>query len=279
MPNMQRPLDLREAWLRHDRTFLNLYAQPLPAPLHPKSKNLWKEIQKFTERYIVDNHIPWDQYAPRKDCANTAFILGTSALNEKSQLISIYEQPGGKRRSHHNVFLFHAGEMESDRRGRLLKGELVVDRLDENAISVLDRKKVLTFGDNQILKNARDEDPEEIERVRRTIRTELVLQLTQRGGLTPTVASLRSQIQQSVGACRGDYRRSIEVARLCYARLLSSNANAIKNYRNKGSLNGFLDAGIIKDALFFEAKILTRDDGVKSMAKYCGIETVKELHA
>lgn len=84
--------------------------------------------------------------------------------------------------------------------------------------------------------------------------------------------------------CRGNYRWSIEVARLCFAWLLGSSKKvvqkkAVENYHKKGSANGFLDAGIIKDALFFGAKILTQDKGVDSMANCCGIKAIPKLNA
>lgn len=184
---MQPPMVLQDAWLRHDRTILNLYARPQPCPLHPKSKNLWEEIQKFSEKFIVDNHVPWSQYARRKECANTAFVLGTSALNENTKLMSIFEEPGGKRRAHRNVFLFGPRDLEYDQRGCLLNGKLVIDRLDETAISVFDRGKLSTFGDHRILKKARDEAPRDTEKILHLLRIELLLLLVQRGGLTPTM--------------------------------------------------------------------------------------------
>lgn len=273
---MTEPLVVREGWLRHERALINLYARPLPNP-HPRGKNLWNEIGKFEERYVVDNHIPWTQYADRKDFAKTAFILGTTALNEKAQLISIYERPGGTLRSHRNVFLFHGRDFKWHEDGRMLNGLLVIDRLDDTISSLDDRNKVLVFGDHRILKNPRDESPRETQRLTEFMRAELLNLLVKRADLQPTTPPLLEQIQEGLGQCFGNYRRSIDVARLCYAQLLTRSSRAVQNFLKKGSVNGFLDAGLIKDALFFNALILTQDAGVREMANYCGIKTFKEL--
>jgi hypothetical protein len=279
MITMQRPLTIKQRWLDHARAVLNLYGNPLPAARgHPHGQNLWHEIQALRERFIVDNHIPWEKYAKDLRHSEFGFILGTTVLNESPVLLHLIENPGGLRKVYPNVFHFGA-DLEVDATGRVLRGHLLIDRLDEDLMSLLDRDKLATLGNFSSalgIKKPFDECGPELFRLVNPVRQQLLLRLRKQCGLGAS-AGLLHQIQSKGARCFKDYRQCIEVARLCFALLLIEDREARRRFNSKGSVNGFGDAALIKDALFFNAKILSNDFGVRRMARYCGITTVREL--
>src|SRR5437899_5404090 len=116
---MSKTIAMTEAWSRHERTVLNLNAQRIRTPVHPTRKNLWKELKAFGEKFVVDNHIPWEEFACSKGCSHIAFILGTSVLNELARPIRVFEDHSGIPKAHRNVFLFFV-DLEGDLDGRML---------------------------------------------------------------------------------------------------------------------------------------------------------------
>lgn len=85
-------------------------------------------------------------------------------------------------------------------------------------------------------------------------------------------------------SCEGNYFISIEAARCCAARLLLEKDPKLnpkideewekfkKNHRNVLG-----DTRLIQNALYLNAEVLTKDEGAKRMARYCGLQPVNEL--
>ena len=85
-------------------------------------------------------------------------------------------------------------------------------------------------------------------------------------------------IQTSARKSFKDYRISCSVARMCLALLLIQERKARGRFESMGSANAFSDAGLLKDALFFKASILSQDQGVRQMASFCGVTVRRDLH-
>ena len=280
MVEMRQPLIIKQRWLDHKRAVLNLYGNPLPTSrlLHPRGGKLWQEIQGLKERFIVDNHIPWEAYASDPRFSQYGFIIGTTVLNESPALLRLFEDRNGRRKVYPNVFHLSA-ELTTDDAGGILGGHLCIDQLDEEFFSLYDRDELSTVGNFRSplgIKKPFDECTTELTHLLNPIRQQLLLRMLDPRGL-PARSSLLKQIQSKALRCFKDYRQSIETARLCFALLLIEDPEARHLFNSKGSVNGFGDAALIKDALFFNAKILSNDFGVKRMAGYCGIITLPEL--
>lgn len=241
--------------------------------MFPKAKNLWERIQRFDQRFVVDNHVPWDTYAPEN--SHAAFILGTTALSEKNKTLSIFLDSKGKRRAYRNVFLFRAYRNPRNRDSRL--GQLIIDALDEWCLSVFDQEKMATRGANQLFPPPETVIAAEIESIQAIIREELIRVLCGRSRKVSIIPPLAERIQNGAASCFASYGQSIEVAHLSFALLLLRKPRARLDFTKK-QRGGFMDSAIVKDALFFRASILTEDAGVREMGRYCGIAATMRPH-
>ena len=84
--------------------------------------------------------------------------------------------------------------------------------------------------------------------------------------------------------CPGSYLKSVQAARCCAALLLHENSPKLKlkvcEERKKFSENHpnvLGDTQLIQNALYLSAEVLTKDEGAKQMARYCGLWPVNEL--
>jgi hypothetical protein len=279
---MEGPLVIPQRWLDHERLIMNLYAQPYPESklMHPRGTSLWAEIQEFAHRFVVDNHVPWEQYARQRQHSRIAFIVGTTVLNECPKLLHVFEGAHGHRKAYRNVFHFNAEISEVTEPGHIVTGTLYLDRLDDALLSLYDREKLTSIGDFDSVSGFRkpkEEPSTELERLRRIIRAELLQRLGVRAGC-PLPMGLPQLIQTSARKSFKDYRISCSVARMCLALLLIQERKARGRFESMGSANAFSDAGLLKDALFFKASILSQDQGVRQMASFCGVTVRRDLH-
>jgi hypothetical protein len=115
-----KPLVIKAAWLRHACLYMNLYGVPLDGPnsLHPNGIKLWDELQSFKYRLVVDNNSPWEKHAKDDAYSDIAFIVATTVLNERDQLLTLYEDCHGHRKEFYNVFFFGAEIDEVAAQGR-----------------------------------------------------------------------------------------------------------------------------------------------------------------
>lgn len=84
--------------------------------------------------------------------------------------------------------------------------------------------------------------------------------------------------------CAGGYHISVLLARRCAALLLHEDVPKLKPkvveewkkfIENHPNVLG--DTQLIQNALYFNAEVLTKDEGAKQMARYCGLRPVNEL--
>jgi hypothetical protein len=255
-------------WRRHHRVILNLYGRPLPGSvdLHPRGHDLWDRLHAFRTKFIVDNNIPWEKWSLLSSHSDIEFILGTTTLNERAQLLTLFQSANRPVKRFKNVFTLEGRMFEVAPDGSIMKGQLDLALLDNAALSLHSRRKLATIGDfNHPLgiKNPKAEVHEEEERLEG---------LVQMGGI-----ALKGKVEQMRTSCFADYRRSIEVARLCLACLLATEPKARNTFKKKGAANSFRDAGVIKDALFLKAGILSGDKLVQKMARMCGISAYEAM--
>ena len=84
--------------------------------------------------------------------------------------------------------------------------------------------------------------------------------------------------------CPGSYHISVLAARRCAALLLHEDAPKLKpkvgeewNKFSENHPNVLGDTQLIQNALYFSAEVLTKDEGAKQMARYCGLKPVNEF--
>ncbi len=84
--------------------------------------------------------------------------------------------------------------------------------------------------------------------------------------------------------CRGSYHISLLLARRCAALLLHEDAVKLKPKINEewrkileNHPNVLGDTQLIQNALYFSAEVLTKDEGAKQMARYCGLKIANEF--
>ena len=261
---------IQEAWLRHRCLYMNLYGVPLDGSkyAHPNGVKLWDELQSFKFRLVVDNHTPWEKFAKDEAYADVAFILATTALNEKNKLLALCEDGQGHRKAFQNVFLFGAEIDEVTEQGHIVKGRLSLERLDRDIISLKDKGKLDTIGTlkNEFnplgFKRPKEESDKELERLK------ALRQLGQ--------DVLHKEIEAKAQKCFKNYRFSTEVARMSLALLLEKESAARHTFNRNGSANSFSDAGLVKDALFLKAWIWSEDKGARKMATYCNVRPLHE---
>jgi hypothetical protein len=261
---------IKETWLRHACLYMNLYGVPLDGSkiLSPSGTKLWDELQSFKYRFVVDNHSPWEKFAKDETYADVAFVLATTALNEKNKLFALCEDAQGHRKAFQNVFLFGAEIDEVTEQGYMVKGRLSLERLDRDTISLKDKAKLDTIGTLESefnplgFKRPKEESDKELERLK------VLRQLGQ--------DVLQKEIEAKAQKCFKDYRLSTEVARMSLALLLEKEPAARHTFDRNRSANSFSDAGLLKDALFLRAWIWSEDGGVRKMATYCNVRPMRE---
>ncbi|MBP9902406.1 MAG: hypothetical protein KBH45_13160 [Verrucomicrobia bacterium] len=247
---------------------MNLYGVPQDwsEKLHPNGKKLWDEFQRFKYRLIVDNHSPWERFAKDEAYSDVAFVLGTTVMNERDKLLTLFENHHGHRKDFPNVFFFLAEIDDITEQGYLLKGTVSLERLDRGAVSVADKTKLASVG--SILSpigfsRPKEEPDEELERL---------TALRQHGQV-----ALRREIEAKTPKCFRNYRLSTEVARMSLALLLEKEPAAQRTFDRKGSANSFSDAGLIRDALFLKTWVWSEDGGARKMASFCNVRAVREI--
>jgi hypothetical protein len=262
-----KPLVIKEAWLRHAYLYMNLYGVPLDGSkiLSPNGTKLWDELQSFKYRFVVDNHSPWEKFAKDETYAGVAFVLATTAKNERDRLLTLFEDDHGHRKEFSNVFFFGAKIDKITEKG-YMQGNVMLERLDRDAISLKDKGKLDTIG-NMLsplgFRRPMDEPDEELERLK---------VLRQRGQ-----DALQKEIEDKAQKCFKNYRLCTEVARMSLALLLEKEPAARHTFDRKGSANSFSDAGLVEDALFLKARIWSEDWGVREMATYCNVGSFRKI--
>ena len=269
------PRRVRRGWLKHHhRTDIDLNTGRI-IPI--TGKNVWERIQRSPRKYVLDTHWPLEECLGHPEYLRDSFILGTTRLNEQSELIRLFIDSKGRKKIGKNVFLFGVNESVG-----------TLERLDEWFLSTMDINKLLTTGDlNSPASKFILPSPTEVQQevlvlqfeIRRELFGILCREKTARKPLEATYTNqlLYRNIRSQISNCFASLEISGIVARWAFALLLINSHKARSNFLKKGPTNGFYDAAIIGNALFFGAEVLSLDEGVHEMGRYCGVKVRRNL--
>lgn len=216
------------------------------------SEDLFETISRMERRFVWDKNT---NLPPTLD-AKHAFILGQTFDHEDSFWLRT-EVKGGNE----SIFEFGVREL-FDRHC------LQIQRLRKNVVAALyRRRKTIPVAVVNYSSEAR-----------------LAETLVIRESLAWGKERLAAEISDLRQNCPGCYLISVLTARRCAALLLLEDTPKLKlkvaEERKKFSENHpnvLGDTQLIQNALYFDAEVLTRDEGAKQMARYCGLKPVNEF--
>jgi len=260
--------------MKHAITFLSFYGKEKLST----QENLFEVIQKFEQRFVVDNHINWFELSGIPENSKTAFIVGTTADKESSPLRLLLEDASGKPKIRKNVFLFG---MKSPNPDDILAGHrtpfLIISRLDDYATEVLDIKSLRKFDqpDGDKAKwNTSKSIAEEKEKVLLLLAGNRIEEVQQIQNRREKDEELRLSTEHKKAECFKRFWESNDVARIAYARLLLTSPKARNEFANSNYPNVFGDLHLIQNALFFNAGFASNDKAVRTMARFCGLQRI-----
>lgn len=271
------------------RQFLQHYA-PWPISFHTfkggrvkptfGKKNLLDVILR-RERFVCDSNSAWKDEAGKTYNQSKVFIVPHTALDEPED---IHGNLFGKKVDfrNENIFFFTAAPHQ----GGLC---LAIENYNSDFLKRFSAEKLKQASRERMNKT----DPQYLESERELLaqvrmEKENILSFLN----VPNIENLPSvndseQIKsgiiqhiRSVGPkCFMDYRNAMNVAGLCYAALLLEQDDVGKKTRNEFSdpnrRNLFGDTLLFRDALWFNARILSNDRAIMRMAEYAALPEIK----
>lgn len=216
-------------------------------------ENLFRVIRS-KKRYIVDSSVEWQ--SPSLKLPDIAFILGETIQCERDNPQGEFfnaKVEGGRE----NVFIFNH---EIGPTGPVL----AIHRLDDHYAAIF-KMPIPRLSEETEEQKKQWNCPDK----RRAIRDH-VAQLYQQ-----PPRQLRECIDVLLQYCVGNIHTCIDVAEHSYALYLvekgSKEPREMRKFENNDP-NLFGDTGLIRDALFFEANVFSRDHHVKKMCSYLSIK-------
>lgn len=269
---MPTSFKLPPGYRKHAITFLTFYAKEKLST----QENLFEKIQEFPKRFVVDNNIAWPKFSAASENANVAFILGTTVDKEASPLWGMLEDVHKNPKIRNNVFMFG---MKSPTRDDVLAGHrtplLVISRLDESATKLRDMERLRKFdkpNGDKAKWDTSESIADEKQRVLTLLGVDRIVPTQRIPSWQTKDQKLRLSIERDRSKCFGRFWESNDVARYAYARLLIGSRKARNEFVEPAYPNVFGDRDVIQNALFFNADVLCKDEAVKTMARYCGIQ-------
>jgi hypothetical protein len=234
------------------------------------------------ERFVCDSNSSWKEEAGKSSNLSKAFIIPHTALDEAED---VHGNLFGKKvkPSNENIFFVSAAPPQ----GKPIW--LAIERYNSQFLKRLGPDKLKRASRERAKKSDAKYLESERERwaqVRREKENVLsVLEIADIENLAPVedTDQRKSGIVQYVRSaspkCFMDYQCSMNVAGLCYAALLLERDNVGKNTRiefsdpNRRNVLG--DVLLLRDALWFKARILSNDGAVRRMAEYLALPEIK----
>lgn len=215
-------------------------------------KDLFQIIGRMERRLLLDVN---SKLPPKLD-ANHAFILGQT-FDREADFWLRREVEGGNE----NIFAFGVTELF----GRHC---LQIQRLRKNVVAALCKQR-----------KAIPAPIAHYSSESRLIEVRVIIE-----GYFWGKERLIKEISDLRPYCAGSYRISVLAARRCAALLLHEDAPKLKlkvdeewgKFSNNHP-NVLGDTQLIQNALYFNAEVLTRDEGAKQMARYCNLKPVNEF--
>ncbi len=261
------PADYR----KHAITFLSFWGKEELST----QENLFEVIQRFARRFVVDNNVDWLELSAAPENADTAFVLGTTADKEAWRLRALLETPDGTPKIRLNVFMFG---WRSPTPKDILCGHrtplLLISRLDEHLTKILDMDGLRKF-DQQAKGKAKWDTStsiaEEKTKVLALLGVSRIGEAAEPKARRVKDEALKMSIELERNQCFKDFWKSNDVSRYGYARLLLASRSARNEFADVDYPHVFGDRYLVQNALFLKAGILSRDNSVKKMARFCGL--------
>jgi len=220
-------------------------------------QDLLQTILGMKQRIIWDTNSRLPAHLDQEH-GNTAFIVGQTIDREEN-----FANRRGIRNGYNNLFSFGVSEL-------FLRKCLHIQRLQRQVVAAQRRPHIkIPHG---ILHCSPVSNWQEIQ---------VILAITQWSKLWGK-EYLLADILEHRQHCVRSYERCILIARNCAAMLLNEDAPELKHLVGNewkkflgNHPNALGDTMLIHNALFFDAKILTEDKGVKRMATYCGVKCLQ----
>jgi hypothetical protein len=159
---------------------------------------------------------------------------------------------------------------------------LVISKLDEFAVKLRDMERLRKFeqlGGGKAKWDTSESIADEKRKVLSLLGVGGIEEIPRLPSRESKDESFRLSIEQERPKCFKRFWESNDVARLGYARLLLGtdriSREARKEFSEADYPNIFGDLHLVQNALFFNAGILSRDKGVKKMARLCGLQCLE----
>jgi hypothetical protein len=221
-----------------------------------KGEDLLPIIRGMTPA-VVDNNSEWKARSLREP--SRAFLLGRTIDNETPNLEGVFfnrKVQGGRP----NVFLVALEHVK-------MKPVIVIHRLDASFKAVFARA-LPQLKEIPEAERLHWNDP-----VKRLELRNRVLEFVQ-----IPLSLLLARISAEAPRCCGSFARSCSVAELSYTAMLVETARQDPNELQKfisNDENLFGDTMAVQEALLFGASILSKDQHLKRMCAYCGLQCIE----
>ncbi len=260
----------KSAEIKHSFSLYKMTGEPFS---HPFCREDLFSVITGMERYVVDSSSDWKSESQKQQNANKAFIIGRTVLDEAENPLGVFHSKKVDV-SNNNIFSFYLDDA-------LNSQTLVwIDRVDKAYFTVVDRQKLVE--EKKPLADRTDEKSVQwrkrtlagIDHTKRRILDILdvgnIAELTPSAELSALESRLTEYIQANSQYCFRHWVNSAMVAECCYALLLIRHRNIRNEFAEPDYLNVLGDTMLVHNALFFRAKILSKDFAPKKMASYVG---------
>ncbi len=232
------------------------------------------------ERFVCDSNPSWKDEAGKTGNQSKAFIISHTALDEPDD---VHGNLLGKKvnNRNENIFFFTTAPLQVGFCLAIERYDSLLKRISPKELKQASRER-LKKTDAKYLESERDR----MAQVRNEKENILsCLEMTNIANLPPVEVTEQKKseiikyIHSASAGCFRDYRSSMNIAGLCYAALLLERDNVGKKTRDEFSTpnrrNLLGDVLLLRDALWFKARILSNDGAVRRMAEYVAIPEIK----
>ena len=247
----------------------------------PSQENLFGFLSG-RDRFLCDSNSTWKSEVVKPENQSKAFILGHTVLDETDD---VQGNIFGKKVDCNfgNIFVF---TLPTCPPGVLL---LAIERYNSEFQKRFDPNQIKLASMERVKKTDpkyQQAEAELIEKVRTEKQNILsVLKLTNLADLPPIEVAQQKQkdlikyIRIEGRKCFSDYRTSMNIAGLCHAALLLEQdeigVKMRKEFNDPDRRNVFGDVLLLRDALWFNARILSNDRAIMRMAEYLSLPGIK----